>query len=462
MRVESWSDLLCKGKGSAAGMPGLCSPRRRFGLALGVASGLALVLASTAHAEGIVDAHIKALGGSEAIAGVRTIRRTGTVSGDVNGAPLAGTMEEIRLSASEGYQAFDLVGYTRMTAWNGETGWVSDTMAGIVDMPTPQVTQARLTGPLSVLAAVQAAGNAGALTEAGEKSVNGVPCTVVRIATAPGWEFCVNTQTKLLEGISGSDGFLLTFADYRVTNGVQFPGKSTTKLPAQNLTVVVQFTATDVNGEVDAAKLARPTTPLPPPANVAAPVNVTAEQMMGLMDTNRDGKITKDEAPAELKANFALVDTNGDGGIDVKEAQAMADFVNNQNRAGQAGGQGPQESGDGVFAEGATQVRVETLLRSFDADRNLSIEEAELDQGFQGMLTRFEGCRGPLLKLFDGDLDGTLNPREAQTAREFVFGSAGMLLYDTNRDWRVDDEEANRGWEKLAEKAARQNEKGAQ
>ena len=427
----------------------------------GMAIGLALILSAALQAEGIVEAHVTALGGSEAIAGVRTLRRTGTVSGEVNGAPLAGTMEEIRLSASEGYLGFELAGYTRMTAWSGDAGWVSDTMAGIVDMPAPQVTQARLTGPLSVLAAMQVSGNGGALSEAGEKSVNGVPCTVVKIATAPGWEFCVNTQTKLLEGIAGPDGLLLTFADYRVTDGVQFPGTSTTKLPAQNLTVVAQFTVTEVNGEVDTAKLTRPTTPLPPPANVAAPVNVTAEQMMGFMDTNRDGKITKDEAPAELKANFALVDTNGDGGIDVKEAQAMADFVNNQNRAGQAGGQGTPEGGDALFTEGATQVRVETLLRSFDANRNLSVEEAELNQGFQGLLARSEACRGTLLKLFDADQDGALSPQEAQAAREFVFGAVGMLLYDVNRDWRVDDEEANRGWEKLAERAARLNEKGA-
>ena len=460
MRVEFGSDLLCRSMGSAAGVSTMRFPCRRFGLCHGVAIGLALVLASAAHAEDIVEAHVKALGGSEAIAAVRTVRRMGTVSGDVNGAPFAGTMEEIRLSASEGYQAFELTGYSRMTAWNGDAGWVSDTAAGIVDMSTQQATQARFSGPLSLLAAMQVGGNAGALTVAGEKSVNGVPCTVVKIATAPGWEFCVNTQTKLLEGVSGPDGSLLTFADYAVTNGVQFPGKSTTKLPAQNLSVVVQFTATEVNGEVDAAKLKKPTTPLPPPANAAAPVNVTAEQMMGFMDANRDGKITKDEAPAELKANFALVDTNGDGGIDVKEAQAMADFVNNQNRAGQAQGAQASEGGEALFAEGATQVRVETLLRGFDADRDLSIEEAELNQGFQGMLTRFEGCRGTLMKLFDGDQDGALNPQETQAVREFVFGCAGMLLYDANRDWRVDDEEANRGWEKLAEKAAKQNERG--
>ena len=57
---------------------------------------------------------------------------------------------------------------------------------------------------------------------------------------------------------------------------------------------------------------------------------VTAEQIMTFMDSNGDGKITEDEAPEEVKAGFSFLDTNGDGGIDVKEAQAMADFANNQ------------------------------------------------------------------------------------------------------------------------------------
>ena len=57
---------------------------------------------------------------------------------------------------------------------------------------------------------------------------------------------------------------------------------------------------------------------------------ITAEQMMRFMDSNSDGKITRDEAPAELKAGFDFFDQNKDGGIDINEAQIMADNANNQ------------------------------------------------------------------------------------------------------------------------------------
>jgi len=57
---------------------------------------------------------------------------------------------------------------------------------------------------------------------------------------------------------------------------------------------------------------------------------MTAEQMMTFMDSNGDGRITRDEAPAELKAGFDFFDQNKDGGIDINEAQIMADYDNNQ------------------------------------------------------------------------------------------------------------------------------------
>ena len=53
---------------------------------------------------------------------------------------------------------------------------------------------------------------------------------------------------------------------------------------------------------------------------------ITAEQMMRFMDSNSDGRITRDEAPAELKAGFDFFDQNKDGGIDINEAQILADY----------------------------------------------------------------------------------------------------------------------------------------
>lgn len=40
-------------------------------------------------------------------------------------------------------------------------------------------------------------------------------------------------------------------------------------------------------------------------------------------DANGDGKITEEEAPERMKANFAEIDANGDGGIDAEEFSAI-------------------------------------------------------------------------------------------------------------------------------------------
>ncbi len=83
------------------------------------------------------------------------------------------------------------------------------------------------------------------------------------------------------------------------------------------------------DGEIDAAE-ANPPRKDQTASPQQATGTVTAEQLMALMDTNSDGKITMEEAPEDLKAGFSLIDANGDGAIDLKEAQTMADFANNQ------------------------------------------------------------------------------------------------------------------------------------
>lgn len=72
--------------------------------------------------------------------------------------------------------------------------------------------------------------------------------------------------------------------------------------------------------------------------------------MMRQTDTNRDGKISKEEAPARLKDNFDRYDHNGDGFID--EAEFLQMFERLREGGGRGEGRPPVE---GAPDEGARQ-----------------------------------------------------------------------------------------------------------
>jgi len=86
------------------------------------------------------------------------------------------------------------------------------------------------------------------------------------------------------------------------------------------------------DGEISAAEM-RP--PQQTPADQAA-------HMLGENDINKDGKISRDEAPDFLKGQFDTIDTNHDGFLDLSELTAF--FAKQGPGRGGPGGQG---QGDG-------------------------------------------------------------------------------------------------------------------
>jgi len=115
------------------------------------------------------------------------------------------------------------------------------------------------------------------------------------------------------------------------------------------------------------------------------------------------------------------------------------------------------ERGGRRFTEGSTLLYVQPLMQTLDTNANVTIEEKELEAGFLAMLDQHSQSYTMLLKLFDGDADGTLGKKEGQAAREFVFGLGKILLYDANRDWKVDDAEADKAWDQWSEAYERHN-----
>ena len=211
--------------------------------------------------ESMVDAHIRAIGGAEAIAKIKTIHRTGTISGQSRGGPFSGTVEELfDLSGKRGYISEALTGQqSEKYGWTEDSGWASDTEGGVNDMSAEELKNAQLIiRPIS-LAAVHATYGAEALSVGGEKEFNGKACMVVTVEGSP-IVFCVNQETKLLEGISLPDDVKVTLENYQVIEGVSIPIRAVVKLGAENLTMIYEYKTTDINSEIDATRFQRPST----------------------------------------------------------------------------------------------------------------------------------------------------------------------------------------------------------
>ena len=123
-------------------------------------------------------------------------------------------------------------------------------------------------------------------------------------------------------------------------------------------------------------------------SSVATAADYTSEQLMSLLDTNGDGKITMDEAPEDVKAGFGLIDRNGDGGIDVTEAQIMVDFSENEQS------QSP---------EMAAAPTAEQIMSFLDANRDGKITLDEASEDIK-----------PGFAFFDQNGDGGIDVKEAQ------------------------------------------------
>jgi Ca2+-binding EF-hand superfamily protein len=65
------------------------------------------------------------------------------------------------------------------------------------------------------------------------------------------------------------------------------------------------------------------------------------ETLLKQMDTNKDGKISREEAKGKLAESFDKIDANKDGYLDRKELRAMAERILAQQKGGPFGPLGP-------------------------------------------------------------------------------------------------------------------------
>jgi Ca2+-binding EF-hand superfamily protein len=110
------------------------------------------------------------------------------------------------------------------------------------------------------------------------------------------------------------------------------------------------------------------------------PQLITPEQIFGFLDKNGDKKISKAEGLDELKPNFQLIDTNGDGVIDLKEAQVMTKYVNKVHVTAEQVVGFMDKNGDGTISKAEASDELKPHFQGIDTngDGVIDVKEAQV------------------------------------------------------------------------------------
>ncbi len=340
----------------------------------------------------IIDAHIKALGGKEAISKVDNVERKATVSLESGFGTMSGTVEEITdVNGKRYYNNLDLGQFKKTETMSGDVGSVKGT-EGDRDMTADEVDFAKMN--LSVcplLAAYKTAKGTLKLKETIQ--FNGKQCHV--IAMGPGVEFFVNTKTHLLDGMKLESFVAIAMSDYESVGGVKLHRKREITTASEGVKINFQFTSSKTNIEIDDSlfgDLVESNEPDKP--------EYTAEQIIGFMDKDDDEKISEDEAGGLIKENFGAIDTNGDGFIDMNETDAMLIYS----------------------AQQKAKEKVKPKSKSVSTTSNQII--ASMDRNKDGRIAKDEADEElkPFFSTYDTNKDNFIDEKEGQAIADFVSG----------------------------------------
>ena len=353
--------------------------------------------AQEASIETVMEAHIKALGGKEAIEKVQSFQRNSKAGGTAGAYPIDGKMEEVvDLKNKRFWSLMDLGAYTKQSVLSGESNWTEDTQQGKKEMPEQEAGLVKLNIGISPLLSVHSE-YPQALTLGKEVKFNDKQCQEVLVHQAP-IKFYVGTKSNLVEGIEIESLGSITYEQYKAVEGVMFANRITTLMEPVGMKLVNDYTSTKINAEIDESlfgkeKKAKTETMQDSP-------EYSAEQIIGFLDKDGDEKISKEEAKAspELSPAFAFVDTSKDGFIDMKEAEAMVEYMKKEKQANQP-------------ATGGKKTTAKEIIASMDENKDGKISKDEASEELK-----------PFFSDYDSNSDGFIDLKEGQAIAKFVSG----------------------------------------
>lgn len=286
------------------------SLRARAGVAVGALAMFAAgSLAGAATLEEVLEKHVKALGGRDAIAKIASIQREADVAVEGQFGPMEGLMELKSVPGKKAWQSLDLGVFFRTSGWDGgDKGWEDNAMEGLKDVEgdalgmlrgqsqvSPLVAPAEgveltlledaKTEPLPTLAELAVPPPAPGSPEEAAAAVEGpsekaVDCHVLEMGPAGGSKAKVFVRKDdgmvfQIRSTQESDQFgvmemVIEYPEFEEFEGVKLP-KVMIMATGEMFTMEATFTKTTVNGELDESVFKMPEPPAPPASAPAAP-----------------------------------------------------------------------------------------------------------------------------------------------------------------------------------------------
>jgi len=206
--------------------------------------------------EKILQEHIEALGGEEAIASIRTIKMTAEV--EIAGTGFKGTITSFWMKPCLSYTEMSLQLFEVKMGFDGETAWVMDQNGKVqIKMDDETIKSQKITCLLSNFGYILERGNLD-MELARPDTVNGRPCDVIKINYRDVGTIYMSfdREKHLLRKTRNEAGMMIVeseYSDYRPVNGVLFPFKMDTYFIQMMQKIEIKYTSIEVNTPMDPA-----------------------------------------------------------------------------------------------------------------------------------------------------------------------------------------------------------------
>jgi hypothetical protein len=228
---------------------------------------LIVAIASTAGAqtvEEVIAKNIKAQGGREALLGLKSVERKGSVSVDGAFGQMEGSVEEAVIPWKKTRRALDLAVFVQTDGYNGKAAW-RENMEGVKNLEGEEAAQIKRSIDLNPLVTLKE--RELKAEKLADETVDNVAYFVIQLTAKekPPVKLYINKETNLLNRTTvkqttpqfGEVDVVIENTDYQEFGPVKLPTKSKITL-GEALTILTTYTETKVNGKVDEAIFEKP------------------------------------------------------------------------------------------------------------------------------------------------------------------------------------------------------------